>query len=162
MSEEITVRPYEPTMRSAFAALNHAWIEKYFVVEAHDLEQLHNPEKYILADGGQIWCALTQTGEVVGTVALVASGPGEYELVKMSCAEEWQGRGIGGRLGKAALAWAWEQGATKVWLESNRRLAPALHLYEKLDFVEVPVVPSPYARCDIRMEVSRPFLGQAE
>ena len=147
---------YEPAYREAFATLNEAWIARYFSLEPHDIEQLHHPEKYILAEGGQIWCAITESGVVAGTVALVASGAGQYEMAKMSVADAFQGRGLGRRLGEAAIEWAREQGATRLWLESNRRLAPALHLYETLGFREVPLVPSPYARADIRMELSLP------
>ena len=42
--------------------------------------------------------------------------------------------------------------ATRLYLESNTSLVPAISLYRKLWFREVTGGASPYARCDIRME----------
>lgn len=150
----ITILPYVAAHAAAFRDLNRAWIQRYFVVEPHDDEMLNDPEGYILAPGGHILVAVAPTsGEVVGTAALLRDGPDAYELAKMAVADAWQGHGIGRALGAAALAKARALGARRVWLESNRRLTPALALYQSLGFVEVPLVPTPYARADIRMEV---------
>ena len=138
--------------REAFAALNRVWLERHFAVEPHDLEQLYDAETHILNGGGRIF--LASAGEtIVGTVALIASGTGSFEMAKMSVADSHKGQGIGRRLCDAALAWARSTGASYVWLESNRRLTPALGLYESVGFREVPLSPSPYARADIKMEL---------
>jgi ribosomal protein S18 acetylase RimI-like enzyme len=149
---DFPIIPYEPVYREAFAALNRAWVERHFTVEPHDIEMLYEPEKYILNDGGVILLAVTAAGEVVGTVALIACVDGSFEMAKMTVAEEFRGHGLGRQLGEAAIAVAQQRGASKIWLESNRSLAPALTLYRNLGFVEVPLLPSPYARADIRME----------
>lgn len=143
--------PFASEYRDAFARLNLAWIEQHFVVEPHDREQLHEPETWILPNGGQIFIALVGD-EPVGTCALIASAPGEFEMAKMCVREDFQGQGIGRALGEHALRWAAEQGARRVWLESNRRLETAIALYRKLGFVELPAQETPYARCDIWME----------
>jgi len=49
-----------------------------------------------------------------------------------------------------------ESGATRLTLETNRKLAVAIGLYESVGFQHVPasrVPPSPYARCDVAMEM---------
>ena len=56
-------------------------------------------------------------------------------------------------LGKALLDRAREVGATRVYLESNTILEPAIHLYRKLGFKRVEGGASPYDRCNIQMEV---------
>ena len=43
-------------------------------------------------------------------------------------------------------------GATKVILYSNTKLGPAIHLYQKYGFVEVPMGTSEYKRSNIKME----------
>lgn len=156
----IRIVPFAPEHGKAFADLNLTWIERYFVVEPHDREQLHDPQTHILAAGGAIFIALSAAGEVVATCALVADAtdPGMYELAKMAVADDFQGQGIGRRIGEAAISWARARGASRIWLESNRRLAPALGLYRRLGFMEVPHIPSPYARSDIRMEL--PLTGE--
>jgi GNAT superfamily N-acetyltransferase len=62
-----------------------------------------------------------------------------------------QGHGIGALLGRAAIERARQLGARWIELLSNTSLAPALHLYRKLGFVEVPLGASDYRRADIRM-----------
>jgi septum formation topological specificity factor MinE len=53
--ESIQIESYQPQYKEAFKTLNLEWIQKYFKVEPHDVEQLENPEKYILESGGQIF-----------------------------------------------------------------------------------------------------------
>jgi GNAT superfamily N-acetyltransferase len=139
--------------RTAFSALNRAWLERYFAVEAHDLEQLDDPQEFILKNGGRIFLAAEESGEIIGTVALIATAPGEFEMAKMSVSEHRQGYGVGRRLCHEAIHWARSVGAKRIWLESNRRLKPALALYESVGFWEIPLSPSPYARADIKMEL---------
>ena len=70
-----------------------------------------------------------------------------------------QGQGLGRRLLEAAIARARELGATSLFLGSNRRLAPAVHLYEAVGFRHVPrerIGPMPYDRADVFMELELP------
>ena len=159
-TEPIVIRRYHrdapptPAAAEAFARLNLAWIERNFAVEEHDREQLFQAATHIFAGGGQLFLAETQSGAIIGTCALAASGADEWELAKMTVADEYGGRGIGQRLCETALAWAKETGARLVWLESNRRLGTALRLYQRVGFREVAPRPTPYARADIWMERS--------
>ncbi len=150
---DLQIIPYQAQYQPDFKRLNVAWIARYFTVETHDLEQLDDPDHHILHDGGQILLAETE-GQVVGTVAMVRAGDGVFELAKMAVDESFQGRQIGKRLGEAALDWARKQGAREVFLESNRRLATALALYQRLGFQEVTLNQTPYARADIRMAIA--------
>ena len=147
------IEDYSPAYAADFKRLNLAWISRYFSVEPHDLEQLEHPDQYILQDGGHVLLARLQD-QIEGTAALVYVEPGVYELAKMSVDDAFQGQRIGLLLGEAAIARARALGAHEVWLESNRRLEPALQLYRKMGFVETPMQPTPYARADIRMTLS--------
>jgi GNAT superfamily N-acetyltransferase len=152
----ISLDPEDAAHREAFLSLNLAWISRHFHVEPHDEEQLKDPKGHILADGGQVLLAVTRCGEIIGTCALIASGRGEFEVAKMSVAESFQGQGVGKRLCETAVLWARDAGARRLWLESNRKLTPALRLYEKAGFREITLVPSTYTRVDIRMELVFP------
>jgi len=77
----------------------------------------------------------------------------DFELAKMAISSELQGKGIGWVLGQALVQAARELGARKIYLESNTKLKPALKLYRKLGFREIPVISSPYRRVDIQMEL---------
>ncbi len=144
---------FQPSDAFAFRSLNHAWIQKYFRLEASDHKALDHPIDYIIEPGGAILMARFK-GETVGTCALIKANDKCYELAKMAVDPAAQGLGIGYRLGQAILDRAWAMGAEKVFLVSNTVLAPAIHLYEKLGFVEVPLLPEEeeYERADIRME----------
>lgn len=151
---DLDIVAFEPCYKKAFYDLNKAWIDRYFTMEPKDFETLEHPEQSILEPGGHILVAL-QGATPVGVCALIVSErPGcRYELGKMGVEPAWQGRGIGRALVVAALQWAREHGAQKVFLESNTVLKPALALYRSLGFREVPGGTSPYQRSDIQMEV---------
>ncbi|HEY7635071.1 MAG TPA: GNAT family N-acetyltransferase [Gemmatimonadales bacterium] len=149
-SRKLRVIPFEPRHRDAFRDLNLAWISRYFGIEDADLKVLEDPEAAILAPGGAILMA-EMAGEAVGTVALIRVAPDGFELAKMAVTPVAQGHGIGALLGRAAIERARQLGARWIELLSNTSLAPALHLYRKLGFVEVPLGASAYRRADIRM-----------
>lgn len=137
-----------------FAALNYEWIEKFFAVEKHDRDILDNPREAVIAPGGQIFMAIV-SGLAAGTVALIPSEDGVLELTKMAVAPEFQGMGIANHLMQRSIEHAKASGTPLILLESHRSLQPALALYRKFGFVEVPTDPnSEYARADIRMELS--------
>ncbi|HET6577727.1 MAG TPA: GNAT family N-acetyltransferase [Gemmatimonadales bacterium] len=121
-----------------FAELNREWLEGYDLMEPAEEEQLADPQKYFLDRGGQIFVAL-HNGEVIGTCAVVPHGTEELELAKLTVAPEFRGHGTGRLLVERCLAYAREQGARRVMLVSNSRLATALRLYESLGFRYCPV-----------------------
>jgi GNAT superfamily N-acetyltransferase len=149
---KIKLRPYRGGDAEAFRLLNEAWIEKYFGLEEADNEILGDPEGYVLAKGGHIFFA-TSAGAPIGCCALVPMEPSEYEVAKMAVAEPWQGRGIGRRVLQYTVEQARALGATRLYLETNERLANAIHLYESLGFKHLPPKQSPYARANVFMEL---------
>lgn len=135
-----------------FSRLNYDWIEKYFEVEDSDRVALDAPQEYILDKGGVILMA-RYAGQIVGTCALLKSDNHTMELAKMAVDDQFKGRSIGYMLGEAALQRARDLGASRVFLDSNTKLTPALNLYRKLGFKRMAAEPTPYARCNIQMEV---------
>lgn len=135
-----------------FSRLNYEWIEKYFEVEDSDRVALDAPQEYILDKGGVILMA-RYDGQVAGTCALLKTDAETMELAKMAVDDRFKGRSIGYLLGKAVLQRARELGAKRVFLDSNTKLTPALNLYRKLGFKRMAAEPTPYARCNIQMEV---------
>jgi ribosomal protein S18 acetylase RimI-like enzyme len=152
-SSEPVIREFLPGDAAHFRRLNEEWIRRYFKLEATDLQLFSDPEAAILAPGGRIFFAVLD-GEVVGTCALLATGPGEFEVGKMAVSPACQGKGVGRKLLAAVIEAARQSGASRMWLETNHILTPAIHLYEALDFRHVaPAHPSPYARADVFMEL---------
>ncbi len=154
MEQQITIVDYKPEYQQAFRAINVQWISHYFDMEEGDYKALDHPQEYILDPGGHILVAV-EAGKPIGVCALLKMEDPEYdfELVKMGVAPEARGKGVGWMLGQAAIEKARELSDKKLYIESNRVLAPAIRLYQKLGFKEIFGRPSPYARCDIQMEL---------
>jgi N-acetylglutamate synthase-like GNAT family acetyltransferase len=135
-----------------FSSLNKAWLEKYFVVEPIDSEMLDNPKQYFIEKGGHIFFAKINE-DIAGTVALLKDSDLVYELSKMAVWEKYQGQKIGNRLMEHCIDKARELKAEKLILYSNTKLLPAIHLYRKYGFVEVPITNSGYKRSNIKMQL---------
>jgi putative acetyltransferase len=146
----VTIIDYTPQYQAIFSNLNKEWIEKYFKIEDADIEQLEYADQEIIAKGGYIFFA-DLGGEIVGTVALVKDDEELYELVKMAVTPKAQGKKIGYLLMLRALEKAREVGAKRIYIESNRKLVPAITLYKKMGFIEGNYRNSPYERADIQL-----------
>ena len=152
--KDVQIVEFEAKYQSAFKDLNEEWITKYFVMEEADYKALDDPNEYILDKGGKILVALYKH-EPVGVCALIKMKDSNYdfELAKMAVSPKMQGKRIGWLLGQATIDKAKEIGASKLYLESNTVLKPAINLYEKLGFKEIIGYSSPYKRCNIQMEL---------
>jgi DNA-binding MarR family transcriptional regulator/predicted GNAT family N-acyltransferase len=153
-SSSVKIVDYKPQYAKAFKALNEEWISSYFKMEEADYKALDDPEGYILKNGGHILVALYED-EPLGVCAIlkIQNGDFDYELAKMAVSPKAQGKNIGWLLGLAALDKARSLGASKVYLESNTILKPAINLYHKLGFKKIAGYPSPYERSNIQMAV---------
>lgn len=147
---------YQKEHQPAFEQLNRNWIEKFFWMEPIDVAVLQKPEEHILANGGKIVMA-RYNNELVGTVALKFVKEGVYEFTKMAVNENYQGLKIGLKLAEAAIEKAKELNASSIILYSNTKLQPAITLYKKIGFVEIPL-DGPYERSDIKMQLALPYI----
>lgn len=147
----VKIIDYEPSHQVHFERLNRQWIEKYFWMEAVDIAVLQKPQDHILAPGGRIIMAEYE-GHIVGTVALKWVEPGIYEFTKMAVDESYHGLSIGKQLAAAAIEQCRQLQARTIILYSNTKLVPAITLYRKLGFYEVPL-DGPYKRSDIKMQL---------
>jgi putative acetyltransferase len=155
---DLTIREFQAGDEVAFRRLNEEWIVREFVLEPKDQYSLADPQGTILDHGGRIFFAV-RDGETVGCCALVAMSPGEFEVAKMAVTFTAQGGGVGRQLLEKVVQEAKTSGATRLYLETNHKLTPALRLYEAVGFRRVPperVVASPYARADVFMELWLP------
>ena len=149
------IREFQPGDETAFYNLNEAWISQYFSMEKKDIDALSDPRGTILDGGGKIYFVI-QKGHPVGCCALVRIGDGQYELAKMAVAESARGAGIGRRLLTTVIEEARKLGALRLSLETNRMLAPAIHLYEAVGFQHLAperFVSSLYERSNVQMEL---------
>lgn len=150
---EIKIIKYLPEYKKYFKEFNIAWLEKYFYVEEYDNEVLSNPEKYILDKGGMIYFLL-ENDIPMGTFAIMYNSLNELELTKMGMKEEAKGKGYGNEMLKFCIEEVKKENKKELFLYSNTSLGPAIHLYKKYGFEEIPVESSEYKRCNIKMKLN--------
>ena len=142
---------FEPVHAEAFRLLNEAWIGKYFTLEPKDREVLGDPQGKIIDKGGRVFMAL-KDGVAVGCAALMKMDDGGYEVAKMTVSEDLRGSGLGKLLMQRCIDAGAELGATRLYLETNSGLAPALGLYRAMGFKDLAPTDTPYVRADVFME----------
>ncbi len=152
MKGNIRIVAFAPRHAAAWKSLNEAWIARHFAIEPKDRAVLDDPMGEILDKGGRIFIAEC-AGETVGCCALQAMEDGGFELAKMTVDERMRGAGIGRLLIQACIDAAGEAGAHRLYLETNAKLTPALTLYRSMGFMDLPRQPTPYARCNVWMEL---------
>ena len=149
--DKVVIVPFSSDLMEAIKTLNLEWLEKYFKVEEKDEIVLSDPQRYIIDKGGMIFYA-KYNDEVVGTYSLIKTDATTFELGKMAISERAQGLGIGNKMLVHCMAVAKENQIKKLFLYSNRILLPAIHLYEKFGFTEIPLEERVYERANIKME----------
>lgn len=147
----VIIIPFSPDLKEEIKTLNLEWLKKYFKVEAKDERVLSDPQREIIDKGGMIFYA-KYNEKIVGTVSLIKIDETTFELSKMAVNDGVQGLGIGNKLMEHCIEVAHQKGIKKLILYSNRKLLPALYLYKKYDFEEVPLDDGVYERADIKME----------
>jgi ribosomal protein S18 acetylase RimI-like enzyme len=148
----IKIVNYTPEHQPFFERFNKAWIEKYFWLEESDRLVLSHPEEAIINKGGAILMAVYDN-QIAGGVALLKVSNKVYEFAKMAVQENFRRKGIAEALSHAAIEKARTLGAEKITLYSQTQLQPAILLYYKLGFKEVPLEPGVYERANIKMEL---------
>lgn len=149
----VTIIPFDGKYADDFRKLNIEWLTEYFNVEPYDEYQLSHPVAAIIDKGGYIFLA-KENERIVGTAALMKENSLSYELTKMCVTRSSQGKGISRMLLDTCLRMAKEKNWDRLFLYSSTRLIPAITLYNKYGFKEIPLENnSHYSRTDIKMEL---------
>lgn len=152
MLDKIEIIPYSSTYKEAIKLLNVEWLEKYFFVEPNDVISLSNPEEEILNKGGFIYYAKLNN-QIVGTASLLKVNNTIFELSKMAVTETAKGKGIGKLLMEHCIHEAKIKNIKTLILFSNTKLTPAITLYKKFGFKEIPLETGKYLRANIKMQL---------
>ena len=146
-----TIVPFNDSYRQAFIDFNTGWITTYFKLEPHDLEAFKTIDEAI-KQGAQIFFALENGQPVATCMATPMEADGTWELCKLASDLTQPHPGAGSAVFKAAMDWALSHGASRLYLISNTKLTPALHIYEKFGFTAVPLEHCDYERGDCAFE----------
>ena len=149
----MNIETYKPEYKEAFIAMNLAWIEEMFQVEDEDRMVLGSIEER-LANGGEIFFAINDEGEIMASCMVAPLPSGEWEIEKFAAKKEFAGQGAGKACLQACMDFIKEKQIQKDIIVSNRKCVSAIHLYRKFGFIEIPVDKNkfPYERADIAFE----------
>lgn len=151
----MNVIPYDAKYKKEFIQFNTDWIVDYFgFLEKEDQATFDHIEES-LEKGAMIYFA-EEDGKILATcMAKPMNESGVWELCKMGSNKHLPHKGAGSAVFKAAMDWALNHGAGKLFILSNSKLKAALHIYEKYGFHEVKLDDYEYVRGDIAFEYER-------
>lgn len=144
---------YDPKYRQDFIDFNSAWIVNNFgFLEQEDKETFENIEQS-LKSGAMIYFAIDEeTQDAMATCMAKPMDGTSWELCKMGANEAYKRRGAGNAVFEAAMQYAIDHGAKRLFMLSNSSLKPAMHMYETHGFREVKLDDYEYERGDIAFE----------
>nr|WP_289767871.1 GNAT family N-acetyltransferase [uncultured Acetatifactor sp.] len=137
---------FEERYRQDFIDFNTEWIVSNFgSLEEHDKETFE----------AMIFFAVENDVALATCMAMPAQGT-TWELCKLGSNKNVPHKGAGSAVFEAAMNWASSHGAERLFILSNSKLKPALHIYEKYGFQEIKLENYEYVRGDIAFEYIAP------
>ena len=109
-----------------------ALIDRYFDETEFEQELGGLPGKYAPPEGSLL--IAYDAGQPTGCVALRDLGAGICEMKRMFVPEEFRGQGVGRGLAERVVADATSAGYVRMRLDTSRRQAEAMRIYEGLGF----------------------------
>jgi len=133
---------FTPELRPVFAELWVPWLKSMTGrdPEPEDLVAVADPEPFYVRNGGAVFYALSGATPI-GVVAVKNLTGGVYEFCKLVVRDEARGLGVGKALVETCIAFAQQQRARLLMLQSFRRLEVALGMYERMGFVPMTAPP---------------------
>lgn len=143
--------PFEKKYRQDFINFNTDWIVSNFgFLEEHDKETFEKIDDE-MESGAMIFFAVEDGIALATCMAMPMEGT-TWELCKLGSNKNVPHKGAGSAVFEEAMKWALNHGAKRLFIQSNSRLKPALHIYEKYGFKEIKFENHEYVRGDIAFE----------
>lgn len=142
---------FKEKYRQTFIDFNTDWIVSNFgFLEDHDKETFEHIDNE-LNQGAMIFFAIEDEIPLACCMAKPMQDT-TWEICKLGSNKNVPHKGAGSLVFEAAMEWALEHGAKRLFIISNSKLKPALHIYEKYGFQELPLDDYEYVRGDIAFE----------
>lgn len=143
---------YQEQYKEYFIQFNTDWIvDNFGVLEKEDLDTFHHIDEN-LEKGAMIYFAVENENVLATCMAKPMDENGTWELCKLGSNKQLPHKGAGSAVFEAAMNWALNHDAQKLFILSNSSLKPALHIYEKYGFHEIKLNDYEYVRGDIAFE----------
>ena len=142
---------YQPKYKQDFIDFNTAWIvDNFGFLEEEDKETFAKIDEK-LAQGAMVYFAI-ENGVALATCMAKPMSEGTWEICKLGSNKFKPHPGCGSAVFQAAMQWAVDHGAKRLFILSNSKLKPAIHIYEKNGFHEIKLDDYEYVRGDIAFE----------
>lgn len=143
---------YQEKYKNDFVKLNTAWLKRFYTVEPFDQDTMDRVDE-LVQNGAMVYLAV-ENESVLAVCMTMPLSDGIWEMCKLAAVGQYTGTGAGSRVFKACMDYAIANGAKKLSLISCRALKPAIHIYEKFGFREVPLNKEFWGaeKADIEME----------
>ena len=143
---------YDKKYRQDFIDFNSSWIiENFGHLEPEDFETFEKIEDE-LDEGAMIYFAVDDEGTALATCMAKPMDGETWEICKLGSNKNVPHKGAGSAVFGSAMKWAEDHGANRLFIISNSRLGPALHIYGKYGFKEIKLDDYEYERGDIAFE----------
>lgn len=127
---------YDSKYRDDFVRLNTEWLTKLYYIEPYDQYSMDHVEE-LIEKGAMVYFAIDGK-KVLATCMIEPLGNDVWEICKLVAEGQYTGTGAGSAVLKACIDYAILHSAKKICLITISGLKPAIHLYKKFGFVEIP------------------------
>lgn len=142
---------YDSKHKEDFIQFNKDWIvDNFGFLEDEDIKTFEKVDEE-LANGAMIYFAIEDDTALACCMAKPMEN-GNWEICKLASNKNRPHKGCGSAVFKAAVQWAIDHGAKRLFILSNSRLKAAIHIYEKFGFKEIKLNDYEYVRGDIAFE----------
>lgn len=147
----MNIIPFEEKYRQDFIDFNTDWIVSNFgFLEGHDKDTFEKIDEALKA-GAMIFFAVEKDAALATCMAAPMEGT-TWEICKLGSNKNLPHKGAGSAVFEAAMKWALNHGAERLFILSNKKLKPALHIYRKFGFKEIKLKDYEYVRGNIAFE----------
>ncbi len=129
--------PYDKKYREEFIRLNTEWLTKLYYIESFDQYSMDHIDE-LIQSGSMAYFAVDDNDKVIATCMVEPLENDVWEICKLAAVGQYTGTGAGSAVLKACIKYAVEHGAKKLCLITISGLKPAIHLYKKFGFKEIP------------------------
>ena len=127
----VNIRSYEESYNKAINDfIISIYVEEFGFEEHREEIEKHNNEIYKKSDG-ELWIALNEKNEIVGTIALLKHSDDNVELKKFYVRKDYRGQGVSKALYDNAKDMCKESGFKRIFLGTYERLETAIQFYIK-------------------------------
>ncbi len=127
----VNIRSYEESYNKAINDfIISIYVEEFGFEEHREEIEKHDNEIYKKSDG-ELWIALNEKNEIVGTIALLKHSDDNVELKKFYVRKDYRGQGVSKALYEKAMNMCKESGFKRIFLGTYERLETAIQFYIK-------------------------------